>query len=56
MEKKSKFVLKNKLIFYQKLCGGDAPDNAIDGRYICLPIVFEQENPVLKWSNEWSLN
>lgn len=31
------------------------PDNAIDGRYIWLPIVFEQGKPVIKWHNEWTL-
>lgn len=31
------------------------PDNAIDGRYVWLPISFEQENPIIKWSDEWTL-
>lgn len=30
------------------------PDNAIDGRYIWLPITFEKGNPVIKWSDEWT--
>ncbi|AZQ64688.1 beta-glucanase [Flammeovirga pectinis] len=29
------------------------PENAIDGRYIWLPIEFEEDKPVLKWQNEW---
>ncbi|HWS00578.1 MAG TPA: glycoside hydrolase family 43 protein [Prolixibacteraceae bacterium] len=31
------------------------PDNAIDGRYIWLPIEFEQGKPVIKWSADWTL-
>jgi hypothetical protein len=31
------------------------PDNAIDGRYIWVPITFEKGNPVIKWSDEWTL-
>lgn len=30
------------------------PENAIDGRYIWLPIEFEDEKPILKWHDEWS--
>ncbi|KAA6340753.1 hypothetical protein EZS27_011395 [termite gut metagenome] len=32
------------------------PDNAIDGRYIWLPIMFENGLPVLKWFDQWDLN
>lgn len=32
------------------------PENAIDGRYIWLPIEFENEKPVIKWYDEWVLN
>lgn len=32
------------------------PQNAIDGRYVWLPIVFENGLPVLKWVNEWDLS
>jgi hypothetical protein len=32
------------------------PQNAIDGRYIWLPIIFENGLPVLKWINEWNLD
>lgn len=32
------------------------PDNAIDGRYIWLPIRFEGERPIIEWKNSWSLN
>lgn len=29
------------------------PENAIDGRYIWLPIRFEGEQPVIEWKDEW---
>lgn len=33
------------------------PDNAIDGRYIWLPVKFrENGNPYLEWMDEWNLN
>ena len=32
------------------------PKNAIDGRYIWLPINFVNGKPVIKWQNEWKLN
>ncbi|MGZ0014800.1 glycoside hydrolase family 43 protein [Yeosuana sp. AK3] len=32
------------------------PKNAIDGRYIWLPIQFEDGNPILKWYKKWNLN
>ncbi|WP_460921031.1 glycoside hydrolase family 43 protein [Pontibacter brevis] len=32
------------------------PKNPIDGRYIWLPIEFEDDKPVLKWQDEWTLN
>lgn len=31
------------------------PDNAIDGRYIWLPIKWEADKPVVKWYNKWSM-
>lgn len=31
------------------------PENAIDGRYIWLPIEFEGDMPIIKWQTEWSL-
>jgi len=31
------------------------PKNPIDGRYIWLPIEFENEDPILKWHKKWSL-
>ncbi len=31
------------------------PENAIDGRYIWLPITFDGEQPVIKWMDKWSL-
>ncbi len=32
------------------------PDNPIDGRYVWLPIEFEDGLPVLRWRNAWSLD
>lgn len=32
------------------------PDNAIDGRYIWLPIQWENGRPVLKWLDRWNLS
>lgn len=32
------------------------PQNPIDGRYVWLPILFEKDLPVLKWSDEWTLD
>ncbi|NQU52047.1 MAG: family 43 glycosylhydrolase [Bacteroidetes bacterium] len=33
------------------------PENAIDGRYICLPFQFNKSGiPYLKWMDEWSLD
>lgn len=31
------------------------PENAIDGSYIWLPIEFEDNKPIIKWYDEWSL-
>ena len=31
------------------------PKNAIDGRYIWLPVIFEDDKPVLYWKDEWKL-
>lgn len=31
------------------------PENPIDGRYVWLPIIFENDKPVLKWQDEWKL-
>ena len=32
------------------------PKNPIDGRYIWLPIEFEDRKPVIKWHDEWDLS
>lgn len=32
------------------------PENAIDGRYIWLPLTFEAGRPVLRWREEWDLS
>ena len=29
------------------------PDNAIDGRYIWLPLVFEGQQPIIRWADTW---
>ncbi len=31
------------------------PDNAIDGRYIWLPVTFEQDRPVIRWHDQWRI-
>lgn len=31
------------------------PDNAIDGRYIWLPVEFEDDKLIVKWFDEWDL-
>ncbi len=32
------------------------PKNAIDGRYVWLPIEFEGDRFIIRWHDEWSLN
>lgn len=32
------------------------PENPIDGRYIWLPLQFEDGKPVLRWQEKWTLN
>ena len=32
------------------------PENAIDGRYIWLPIEFEDDKPIIKWHEEWRID
>ena len=32
------------------------PDNAIDGRYVWLPIVFEAGKPKIRWMEDWDLS
>lgn len=32
------------------------PENPIDGRYVWLPIRFENGKPVLKWADKWDLS
>ncbi|HSK12776.1 MAG TPA: glycoside hydrolase family 43 protein [Phnomibacter sp.] len=32
------------------------PENAIDGRYVWLPIGFEEGKPVLRWNDAWDLS
>lgn len=56
-DSQSTFILENPKSPGQYIFMADRwrPDNAIDGRYIWLPIVFEKEKPVIKWSNEWML-
>ena len=56
-DSQSTFILENPKTPGQYIFMADRwrPDNAIDGRYIWLPITFEQGNPIMKWSNEWTL-
>jgi hypothetical protein len=32
------------------------PSNAIDGRYVWLPIEFEEDRPLMRWRDSWQLN
>lgn len=32
------------------------PENAIDGRYVWLPIVFQRDQPKIQWLEEWDLS
>jgi hypothetical protein len=32
------------------------PENAIDGRYVWLPIEFENDKPILRWHEAWDLS
>lgn len=32
------------------------PENAIDGRYVWLPIYFENNKPILRWFDKWDLS
>ncbi len=32
------------------------PENAIDGRYVWLPIQFENNKPVLRWFDKWDIS
>jgi hypothetical protein len=32
------------------------PKNAIDGRYVWLPVEWENDRPVLRWHAEWDLS
>ena len=32
------------------------PENPIDGRYIWLPITFEDDKPVIRWYDQWNLS
>jgi hypothetical protein len=31
------------------------PKDAIDGRYVRLPVVFEGTRPIIRWMDEWNL-
>jgi hypothetical protein len=31
------------------------PRNAIDGRYVWLPLEFDGDKPILQWHDEWKL-
>jgi len=32
------------------------PENAIDGRYVWLPVIFRHDTPVLEWRESWDLS
>lgn len=32
------------------------PANPIDGRYVWLPVIFENNKPVIRWHDEWDLS
>jgi hypothetical protein len=32
------------------------PENAIDGRYVWLPVVFRHDIPVIEWHDTWDLS
>src|SRR3954468_9289304 len=44
---------KNAFIF---LADRWRPNDAIDGRYVWLPIQFEHDVPVVRWHDTWNLN
>lgn len=56
-DSQSTFILENPKTPGEYIFMADRwqPDNAIDGRYIWLPITFENENPVIKWLPEWKI-
>jgi len=56
-ESQSTFILENpkKSGHFIFMADRWRPANAIDGRYIWLPIEFEQDKPVIKWVPEWKL-
>jgi len=33
-----------------------SPKNAIDGRYVWLPIQFENGKPIIRWYDQWNLS
>jgi beta-xylosidase len=57
-ESQSTFILENPNKPGQYIFMADRwrPNNAIDGRYIWLPIFFEDGKPVLKWMDKWDLS
>jgi len=32
------------------------PKDAIDGRYVWLPVEWEGDKPVVRWRDSWTLN
>jgi hypothetical protein len=52
----STYVLKvhNKPDLYIFMADVWRPENAIDGRYIWLPVTFGEDRPLIFWENEWS--
>ncbi len=52
------YILKveGKKDFYIFMADRWTPKLPIDGRYVWLPITFENEKPVLRWHNKWNFN
>ncbi|MEX2602290.1 MAG: glycoside hydrolase family 43 protein [Balneolaceae bacterium] len=57
-ESQSTFILPVEGIEDAFIFMGDRwrPQNAIDGRYVWLPIEFEDGRPVIRWYEEWDLS
>jgi hypothetical protein len=56
-DSQSTFIFENPEISGQFIFMADRwrPENAIDGRYVWLPVIFEQGKPVIKWFDDWKL-
>lgn len=54
----SSYILKVQNKADQFIYMGDRwkPENAIDGRYVWLPLVFENDKPIIRWNDRWKLD